>query len=300
MKDYFDDSDAKPARILIVDDEPSSLELLDVYLSEKGYGVACAINGRECIKKVVTFMPHVLILDIRLPDADGLDILKQLKETKNTPYVIIITAFHDMSTTIKAMKLGAFEYIPKPIDVDELEGAIERALDLSRTKVSGLVVDVNHQTKEGEIIGKTKEMKEIFKTISILSVNSINVLIEGETGTGKELVAKAIHLHSPYKEQPFIPINCSAIVENILESELFGHERGAFTGAIAAKRGKFEQAGDGTILLDEVGEIPFEIQAKLLRFLQEKEFQRVGGEKTIKSNARIIAATNRDIFKIVN
>ena len=300
MKDYFDDSDAKPARILIVDDEPSSLELLDVYLSEKGYGVACAINGRECIKKVVTFMPHVLILDIRLPDADGLDILKQLKETKNTPYVIIITAFHDMSTTIKAMKLGAFEYIPKPIDVDELEGAIERALDLSRTKVSGLVVDVNHQTKEGEIIGKTKEMKEIFKTISILSGNRINVLIEGETGTGKELVAKAIHLHSPYKEQPFIPINCSAIVENLLESELFGHERGAFTGAIAAKRGKFEQAGDGTILLDEVGEIPFEIQAKLLRFLQEKEFQRVGGEKTIKSNARIIAATNRDIFKMVN
>ncbi|MBP8699820.1 MAG: sigma-54-dependent Fis family transcriptional regulator, partial [Syntrophorhabdaceae bacterium] len=125
-------------------------------------------------------------------------------------------------------------------------------------------------------------------------------LIEGETGTGKELVAKAIHLHSPYKEQPFIPINCSAIVENLLESELFGHERGAFTGAIAAKRGKFEQAGDGTILLDEVGEIPFEIQAKLLRFLQEKEFQRVGGEKTIKSNARIIAATNRDIFKMVN
>jgi len=153
MKDHPDNVDVKPARILIVDDEPSSLELLEVYLSEKGYDVACAMDGKECLKKVVSFSPHVLVLDIRLPDADGLEILRQLKEKKNTPHVIVITAFHDMSTTIKAMKLGAFEYIPKPIDVDELEGAIERALDLSKTKVSGLVVDSSQPIREGEIIG---------------------------------------------------------------------------------------------------------------------------------------------------
>ncbi|OPY77887.1 MAG: Nitrogen regulation protein NR(I) [Syntrophorhabdus sp. PtaU1.Bin153] len=287
------------ARILIVDDEPSALELLEVYLSEKGYQVSCAINGSECIRKVACFNPEIIILDIRLPDADGLDILKRLREEHSTAQVIIITAFHDMATTIKAMKLGAFEYIPKPIDVDELEGAIRRALELSKTRTSGLIIGSEGEFQEGEIIGKTKEMKEIFKTIGILSGNRVNVLIEGETGTGKELVAKAIHYNSPYKDQPFIAINCSAIVENLLESELFGHEKGAFTGAIAAKKGKFEIAGEGTILLDEVGEIPFDLQAKLLRFLQNKEFQRVGGEKTLKSSARVIAATNRNLLQMV-
>ena len=287
------------ARILIVDDEPSALELLEVYLSEKGYEVSCAMSGSECTRKVASFKPDILILDIRLPDADGLDILKRLKEEKSTAHVIIITAFHDMTTTIKAMKLGAFEYIPKPIDVDELEAAIGRALELSKTKSSGLIIGSEGELQEGEIIGRTKEMKEIFKTISILSGNRVNVLIEGETGTGKELVARAIHYNSPYKDHPFIPINCSAIVENLLESELFGHEKGAFTGAIATKKGKFEIAGEGTILLDEVGEIPFELQAKLLRVLQNKEFQRVGGEKTLKSSARVIAATNRNLLRMV-
>ncbi|HBA55593.1 MAG TPA: hypothetical protein DCZ04_14365 [Syntrophorhabdus aromaticivorans] len=287
------------ARILIVDDEPSALELLEVYLSEKGYEVSCAMSGSECTRKVASFKPDILILDIRLPDADGLDILKRLKEGKSTAHVIIITAFHDMTTTIKAMKLGAFEYIPKPIDVDELEAAIGRALELSKTKSSGLIIGSEGELQEGEIIGRTKEMKEIFKTISILSGNRVNVLIEGETGTGKELVARAIHYNSPYKDHPFIPINCSAIVENLLESELFGHEKGAFTGAIATKKGKFEIAGEGTILLDEVGEIPFELQAKLLRVLQNKEFQRVGGEKTLKSSARVIAATNRNLLRMV-
>lgn len=289
------------ARILIVDDEPSSVELLEVYLREKGYDVACATNGKECLEKVTSFKPEILVLDIRLPDADGLEILRGLKERGSKAQVIIMTAFHDMSTTIKAMKLGAFEYIPKPIDVDELEIAIERALDLLKARKidHGLDVDPHLEFQEGEIIGKTKDMKEIFKTIGMLSGNRVNVLIEGETGTGKELVARAIHLHSPFKDQPFIAINCSAIVENLLESELFGHEKGAFTGAVSTKKGKFELAGEGTILLDEVGEIPFELQAKLLRFLQSKEFQRVGGEKTYKSNARVIAATNRDLLEMV-
>ena len=292
---------AASARILIVDDEPSSLELLEVYLKEQGYEVQCATTGKECLDSVTSFRPEILILDIRLPDSDGLEILKCLKEGGTTAHVIIVTAFHDMATTIKAMKLGAFEYIPKPIDVDELEVAIGRALQLSKVKKTapGLTIRPPQDFAEGETIGKTKEMKEIFKTIGMLSGNRVNVLIEGETGTGKELVARAIHYHSQYKDQPFIAINCSAIVENLLESELFGHEKGAFTGAISAKRGKFELAGEGTILLDEVGEIPFELQAKLLRFLQSKEFQRVGGERTLKSNARVIAATNRDLLKMV-
>ncbi len=287
------------ARILIIDDEPSALELLVGYLSEKGYEVYCGMSGSECLKGIASFKPEILILDIRLPDTSGLDILRKLKEQKSAPHVIIITAFHDMATTIQAIKLGAFEYITKPIDVDELEAAIKRALEVSKTKSGGLLIGPHQGLSEGEIIGKTKEMKEIFKAIGILSVNRVNVLIEGETGTGKELVARAIHYNSLQRDEPFIPINCSAIVENLLESELFGHEKGSFTGAIATKKGKFEIAGEGTILLDEVGEIPFELQAKLLRFLQEKEFQRVGGEKTLKSNARVIAATNRNLLQMI-
>jgi len=286
-------------KVLIVDDEPSSLELLEVYLSEKGYEISCAVDGRECLTKVTDFDPQVIVLDVRLPDASGLEILKELKGRKNPPHVIIVTAFHDMETTIKAMKFGAFEYIPKPIDVDDLEAAIKRAVDLSKNRAGGLTVGPDREFEEWDIIGKTREMKEIFKTIGILSGNRVTVLIEGETGTGKELVARAIHYHGPYKDQPFIAINCSAIVGTLLESELFGHEKGAFTGAISAKKGKFELAGEGTILLDEIGDIPLELQTKLLRFLQQKDFQRVGSERSIHSNARVIAATNRDLALMV-
>lgn len=288
-------------RILIVDDEPSSLELLETYLLEKGYAVGCAINGQECAEKVKLFRPDIVILDVRLPDRDGLEILEELKKNPASPSVIIITAFHDMATTIKAVRLGAFEYIPKPIDVDELEGAIQRAVELSSMKQTGTEVTsiTTEAFQKGDIIGKTREMNEIFKTIGVLSANRVNVLIEGETGTGKELVARAIHRHGSYKDQPFVAINCSAIVENLLESELFGHEKGAFTGAVSAKQGMFEIAGFGTIFLDEIGELPMELQAKLLRVLQEKEFQRVGGLKTLPLHARIIAATNRDLADMV-
>ncbi len=288
-------------RILIVDDEPTSRELLEGYLSSKGYGIECAKDGRECLEKINYFSPDIVILDVRLPDIDGLTILESLKTQENSPYIIIITAFHDMSTTIKAIRLGAFEYIPKPIDVDELEQAIERANELIklRHRSDNISTITEKEFQKNEIIGKTKEMNEIFKTIGILSTNRINVLIEGETGTGKELVAKAIHFYSSYKEKPFVAINCSAIVENLLESELFGHEKGAFTGAISSKKGLLEIAEDGTVFLDEIGDMPIELQAKLLRVLQEREFQHVGGSKTIKLNARIIAATNKDLLSMV-
>jgi two-component system response regulator AtoC len=207
-----------------------------------------------------------------------------------------------MDTTIKAMKRGALEYIPKPIDIEELEEAVERAFKVGKATRNGgdaISLDPSLTYEKGKIIGKSKVMKEIFKSIGILSENRVTVLIEGETGTGKELIARAIHYHSSIKDLPLLAINCSAIVGTLLESELFGHERGSFTGAITTKRGKFELAGDGTIFLDEISEIPFELQAKLLRFLQEKEFERVGGERSLKSNARIIAATNRDLWSMV-
>ena len=294
-------SSVSKGKILIVDDEPSSLELLEVYLGDKGFNIACAVNGRECIEKVSSFAPQVVILDVRLPDRNGLEILKELKGCENPPHIIIVTAFHDMGTTIEAIRSGAFEYIPKPIDVDELEDAVTRALALSEmqhtTEERGTIPVRNFQ--KGEIIGNTREMNEIFKTIGVLSQNRVTVLIEGETGTGKELVARAIHSHSSAKDQPFVPINCSAIVENLLESELFGHEKGAFTGAVSTRKGLFEIALKGTVFLDEVGELPLELQAKLLRVLQEREFHPVGGEKVRHLKARVIAATNRDLNVMV-
>ncbi len=290
----------KMKRILIIDDERPLLESLEMFLTEKAYAVRCATTAKEGIRQCAAFDPHVIVLDIRLPDMNGLDVLQELVRTGRRN-IIIITAFHDMDTTIKAIKFGAFDYIPKPIDVEELDSAIEKALKTSTSAGShgAVSLDPSSAYMEGKIIGKSRGMKDIFKAIGVLSGNRINVLIEGETGTGKELIAQAIHHNSPCKEHPFRAINCSTIVGNLLESELFGHEKGAFTGASHAKKGKFELAGQGTIFLDEIGEIPFELQSKLLRFLQEKEFERLGGEKKIKSDARVIAATNKDLEQMV-
>lgn len=292
----------KKRKILIIDDEQSLLESLEMFLSEKGYLVSCATSASEGLEMNISFQPDVIILDVRLPDKNGLEIIEELQKKHKVKNIIIITAFHDMDTTIKAMKLGAMEYIPKPIDIEELEQAVERACKLGRSAREGdaISLDPSLTYEKGKIIGKSKIMKDIFKSIGILSENKVTVLIEGETGTGKELIARAIHYHSQNKDQPLLAINCSAIVGTLLESELFGHEKGAFTGAISTKRGKFELAGEGTIFLDEVSEIPIELQAKLLRFLQEKEFERVGGERSIKSYARVIAATNKDLWQMVN
>lgn len=292
----------KKRKILIIDDEQSLLESLEMFFSEKGYFVHCATTASEGLEMNRSVEPDVIILDVRLPDQNGLDILEELQGNKHVRNIIIITAFHDMDTTIKAMKRGALEYIPKPIDIEELEQAVERAVKVGKvTRNSGdaISLDPTLTYEKGKIIGKSRVMKEIFKSIGILSENRVTVLIEGETGTGKELIARAIHYHSSIKDLPLLAINCSAIVGTLLESELFGHEKGSFTGAVSTKKGKFELAGDGTIFLDEVSEIPFELQAKLLRFLQEKEFERVGGERSIKSDARVIAATNKDLWQMV-
>ena len=285
-------------KILIVDDELSQLELLAMLLRGKGHDVECALTANEGLQVAELIRPDLVILDIRLPDMDGLEVLQELNKKNPNTRTIMITAYHDMETTIKAMKLGACDYVTKPIDVDELEKAVDKALKLVSSKGQDVPLDENLLQK-GPVIGSSKQMKEIFKTIGVLSGNRVTVLIEGETGTGKELIARAIHNHSRDGHNPFLAVNCSAIVESLFESELFGHEKGSFTGALFTKRGKFELAGNGTIFLDEVGEIPFETQAKLLRFLQEKEFERVGGERTLKADARIIAATNRDLREMV-
>ena len=290
----------KKKSILIIDDELSLLESLYMFLSEKGYDVKTAVSASEGMEKAERLRPDTIILDIRLPDGDGLDVLAELKKRTAETGVIVITAFHDMDTTVTAIKRGATEYITKPIDVDELEKAVSRAMKVTSVlKERKASPEIGASYDKGKIVGNSKDMKEVFKAIGALSENRVTVLIEGETGTGKELIAKAIHYNSPYKDRPFLVINCSAIVPTLLESELFGHEKGSFTGAFQQKRGKFELAADGTIFLDEVGEIPLELQSKLLRFLQEKEFERVGGEKTFYSNARVIAATNRDLWQMV-
>jgi two-component system response regulator AtoC len=290
----------KNKKILIIDDETSLLESLEMFLTEKGYTVACARSAGEGLQLSRVFDPQVIILDIRLPDLDGLEVLQQLVRNgrKN---IIIITAFHDMETTIKAVKYGAFEYIPKPIDVEELERAIDKAIKSLKSTPTGqaLLIDPSLVYVKGKVIGRSRAMKEIFKNIGVLSENRVTVLIKGETGTGKELLARAIHYNSPFREHPFRAIDCSTLVGTLLESELFGHEKGAFTGASGSKRGKFELAGQGSIFLDEIGEIPIELQSKLLRFLQEKEFERLGGERKIKSDARVIAATNKDLREMV-
>lgn len=290
----------KRKRVLIIDDEQSLLESLEMFFSDGGFEVACAGTAQDGLGKTSVFHPDVIILDIRLPDKDGFQVIEELRRRKDATPIIMITAFHDMETTIKTVKLGAFEYIPKPIDVDELERAVRKALRFNSSPTRDTIsLDASLHYERQMIVGKSSVMKEIFKAVGRVSQNRVTVLVEGETGTGKELVAKAIHSHSSCKDEPFIVINCSTIVPTLLESELFGHEKGSFTGATNTKRGKFEMAAQGTILLDEVGEIPLDIQAKLLRFLQEKEFERVGGEKKLHSNARIIAATNRDLWKMV-
>ena len=288
------------SKILVIDDDRSICESLELYLTEEGYEVHTASTGTEGLNKFAGTLPDVVILDIRLPDIDGFTVLEDLREDDEKVKVIMITAYHDMETTIKAMKEGAFDYIHKPINVDELDITIRKALNTieMEKKIKGLLMEPSRDFKVGDIIGTGNEMKEVFKTIGVASRNKTTILIQGESGTGKELIAKVIHYNTS-RDEPYIAVNCSAIVETLLESELFGHEKGSFTGAIARKQGKFELARYGTVFLDEISEMSINLQAKLLRVLQEMEFERVGGKDSVKVNARIIAATNKDLKTLV-
>jgi two-component system response regulator AtoC len=289
-------------RILIIDDETAIQESLEMFLREKGLSVCVAGTGSEGLEQYLVFQPQVIILDIRLPDISGLEVLKQIIAIDADAKVIMITAYHDMETTIEAMRNGAYDYIHKPLDVDELDYAITKSLRIAETATSSRQVARRaiHAAGRHQIIGHTPAMRGLFKTIGLLSRNRATVLIEGETGSGKELIARVIHESSGSNDEPFITVDCTTLVDSLFESELFGHERGAFTGAGEMKRGRLELAGEGTIFLDEVGDLPLPLQAKLLRFLEYREFTRVGGTQTLYSKARIIAATNHSLNDLVS
>jgi two-component system response regulator AtoC len=284
------------AKILIIDADHTANKAVTLYLTEKGHDVFSVATGTDGLNTFVETSPDVVILDTNLPDINGFTVLEDLREEDEKLKVIMITADHDMDTAINAMKAGAFEYFRKPIDASELNLTVQKALKAREMdkRVDDILLKSPQRFKVGDIIGTSREMSEIFKTIGIVSQSKTTVLIQGESGTGKELIAKVIHRITTPNE-PFIAVNCSAIVETLLESELFGHEKGSFTGAISRKLGKFELAREGTVFLDEISEMSLNLQAKLLRVLQEMEFERVGGKDRVKVNARIIAATNRDL-----
>jgi two-component system nitrogen regulation response regulator GlnG len=271
------------AKILVADDEKSIRLVLKKYLTSKGHSVIEASNGEEALKAIREQKPDVAFIDIKMPKLDGLSLLKRVKETP----VVILTAYGTMEYTVKAMELGAVDYLTKPFSFEEIEEVLSKILAAPPTG--------QESESGGDIVGSSKKMQEVFKLVGRVAKSSITVLITGESGTGKEVIARAIHNFSDRKEKPFIAINCAALPPNLLEAELFGYEKGAFTGATTSKKGLFEQANGGTLFLDEIGELPVELQAKLLRVLQEKEVRPIGGTKSRKIDVRVIAATNRDL-----
>src|SRR5438874_2802349 len=271
-----------------------------MHLEERGFGVVSAATGAEGFRIAEESPPSAIVLDMRLPDGSGIDLIPELKKRAAEAPVLMITAHHDMATTILAMKAGAFDYIHKPIDIQAFDLALDRALEVRRLSrgTDYLSVEGGRSFDMDDIVGTSPPMQQLFKDVGRVANSRATVLIQGESGTGKERIARVIQSYSA-PQKPFIGINCSAIVDTLLESELFGHEKGAFPGATAAKAGKFELAEDGSMFLDEIGELSQNLQAKLLRVLQERELERVGGVKRIAVRARILAATNRDLAREV-
>lgn len=293
-------SDSK--KFMIVDDDEEILHAFQEVLKKEGYHGTVARSGQEALKKISTEKPDVVFMDIAMPKLNGLEVLNELKQRNHDMPVILITGYGTMQTAVKAMQLGAFEYLTKPVDIDKVRQVAKRAL-LSRqtgTTFERTILKAEFSDRY-EIVGQSKQMLEVYKLIGSISTtpNHTSVLILGESGTGKELVARAIHTYSHQGSEPFVGINCTGLPETLLESELFGHERGAFTGAVERKLGKFEVAGSGTIFLDEIGSLSSTLQQKLLRVVQERELEHLGGNQSIRVTARFIAATNRDLTEAV-
>ncbi len=288
-------------KILVADDEQSMREFLDIMLKKEGYKVSLASNGEEVVKMIDNDLFDLVLLDIRMPKLDGISALKKIKAIAPETIVIMITAYASADTAIKAMKEGAYDYITKPFKVEEIKLIINNALEKKNLKKENILLKqvVRDRYHFGNIIGQSLKMVALYDLLEKVSPTKTNILITGESGTGKELVAKAIHYNSPRKEKPFVTLNCGAIPESLIESELFGHMKGAFTDAIATKKGLFEVADEGTIFLDEISELPLLMQVKLLRVLQDKEFKRVGGTEDIRVDVRIISATNKDLEEAV-
>jgi two-component system response regulator PilR (NtrC family) len=288
-------------KILVVDDEQSMREFLDIMLKKEGYKVSLASNGEEVLKLAERDIFDLILMDIRMPKLDGISVLKKVKTLSPETIVIMITAYASADTAIKAMKEGAYDYITKPFKVDEIKLIIRNALEKKNLQKENILLKqvVRDRYHFDNIMGQCPNMLALYDLLEKVAPTKTNTLIAGESGTGKELVAKAIHYNSPRKDKPFVTLNCGAIPEALIESELFGHMKGAFTDAIATKKGLFEMADEGTIFLDEISELPLLMQVKLLRVLQDREFKRVGGTEDIRVDVRIISATNKDLEEAV-
>jgi len=291
-----------PKRILIVDDEENFRHMLSVILKKEGYDVEAASNGEEALQKV-TLSPYDQVLcDIRMPKMDGLDFLNEAKKAGVDSTIIMMSAYGTVDIAIEAIKLGAYDYISKPFKPDEVILTLKKAEERERLRKENELLrkEVKKEYSFENIISKNKQMQKIFEVITKVAQYKSTILITGESGTGKELVARALHYNSDRAQNPFVAVNCGAIPENLLESELFGHAKGAFTDAIRTKKGLFEEADAGTLFLDEIGELPSQLQVKLLRVLQEGEIRRIGESKSIQVDVRIVAATVKDLVKEVN
>ncbi len=281
-------------RILIVDDELNMRLVLQAMLRKEGFDVLLAADGLEALKVLKKEEVSAIITDLKMPKMDGMALLDAIRQDRPGLPVIMITAYGTIATAVDALKKGAFDYITKPFEQDEIKNVIRKAIQ-TKTLDDNEVVPGPGELDHGGIIGRGEAMTELFETIRRVAPTTTTVLITGETGTGKELAAQAVHLNSTRRANPFLKINCAAIPENLMESELFGYEKGAFTGAVVSKPGRFELAHKGTLFLDEIGELSRDMQVKILRVIQEQEFERVGGLKTIKVDVRLIAATNRNL-----
>ena len=283
------------SKILIVDDEPFNLDLLEQELTDRGYSVERAGSGTQALSKVESFHPDLILLDYQMPDMNGVDVLKEFRNRGSEIPVVMITAYGTIERAVQAMREGAYDFIPKPFEPDHLALVVQKALEREKLKREVEILSAEVRERYHLIVGKSVKMNQAIDAAKKAATSKATVLLLGESGTGKELLARAIHNWSERKEKSFVAINCVGLAKELLESELFGHEKGAFTGAHQLKKGKMELADGGTVFLDEVGDITSDAQTKLLRFLQEREFERVGGIKPIRVDVRVIAATNRDL-----
>jgi len=286
-------------KILIVDDKPSNVKILGQELADRGYAIETATGGLEALKKVESTRPDIIILDFMMPHMSGLEVLKELRKGENDTPVVMITAYGTIDRAVEAIKEGAYDFITRPFEPDHIALVVQKALERQRLKRGVEFLSEEVEQRYHLIVGKSPKMNHVADLAKKAAGSNATVLLLGESGTGKEIFARNIHNWSERKERPFVAINSMGLSKELLESELFGHERGAFTGAHQLKKGKMELAHRGTVFLDEVGDISPELQAKLLRFLEEREFERVGGTKSISVDIRIIAATNRDLETLV-
>ena len=293
-------SEARSQRILVVDDDTDGLEVLELRLTHAGYEVETAESAEKALARVSAFDPGLIVTDIRMSGMTGLDLLEKVRGAMDNVEVVVMTAHDDMETAVKAMKSGAFDFLVKPVDPKAVQALADRCFRERELVESTEAPEAIAALPRGRLVGRDPRMIDIYKTIGVLAANRATVLVRGETGTGKEVIARGIHENSEYSAEPFIAVNCTALTDTLLESELFGHVKGAFTGATGPRKGYFELAGEGTIFLDEIGDTSPDFQTKLLRVLQERRFYPVGGEKPKTTMARVIAATHQPIGRLID